>query len=113
MALKVVGSNPIIHPIKITPIHADGCYFYAVNGILPEFRDTVDTTVDQNRNIEWDSFSQMIYASAWTIAVFAYVALAWRLRVKTALHIVTFITATFDSWIVSVSWTIFSLITGH
>ena len=33
MALKVVGSNPIIHPIKITPIHADGCYFYALNGI--------------------------------------------------------------------------------
>ena len=30
MALKVVGSNPIIHPIKTNPIHSDGVCFYLV-----------------------------------------------------------------------------------
>ena len=37
MALKVVGSNPIIHPIKIRPILSDGSYFY------PVMRDSKDS----------------------------------------------------------------------
>ena len=40
MALKVVGSNPIIHPIKIKDTFSGILYFYALNGIRKAVKKT-------------------------------------------------------------------------
>ena len=56
---------------------------------------------------------RLVYSSSWTIAVFTCVALTGIFCIKTTQHIITLITATLNSWIGTVTWTIFSLIARH
>ena len=56
---------------------------------------------------------QLVDSSSWTIAVFTCVALTGIFCIKTTQHIITLITATLNSWIGTVTRTIFSLIARH
>ena len=84
--------------------------FYPQKGALTHHRKTSSVV----RSLQLTSYNlQLVYSSSWTIAVFTCVALTGIFCIKTTQHIITLITATLNSWIGTVTWTIFSLIARY
>ena len=122
-----LGSNPITHPIKQPLRKSGGVVLWHGGEGFERLNATVRWTVAGEGWTEAIIYFRqrrkckripsptllLVDSSSWTIAVFAFAALGRMLCFNATQHIIAFITATFNSWIGSVTWTILPLITWH